>query len=80
MRKQVIEKARRQSIAPGALKDFKDVNTNLQGALKHIKDHGHEHDHKGHHNKCFINTKNGADSVVEPIISLWKITKLGQLQ
>ena len=54
---------------------IKKLNTLIRGAIEDIDKHGHEDERTN----CFIQTQCGDDAVVEPIISMWRITKHGQL-
>jgi hypothetical protein len=43
--------------------------------MQDLEKYGHDHEKK----TCFIRTQDGTDAVVEPIISMWRINKHGQL-
>jgi hypothetical protein len=75
LRKQIMAKSQIGEIH--ANDGLKKIRESISTAIQDIKDHGHEHEHG--HKACFLKTNVGTDAVVEPIISLWKINKDGQL-
>lgn len=77
MREKVINKARRQStLSTGdRATTLASVSGSIQHAMQDIEKFGHTHEKT----TCFVQTKDGKDAVVEPILSMWKINKHGQL-
>jgi hypothetical protein len=75
MNRQVLNRLSKKSDEVDRKTTFKKVAQSIQEAREDLDKYGHDCVDR----RCFVKTKDGSDAVVEPIISMWRTNKKGQL-